>query len=74
MFNDVLGLTGQCIDNFCDGVRDSFGASIIADVLDPIFKELTLLNTFNEEFQNLSMEIDQIMQEARSLQPHGSDN
>ena len=34
MFDDALGMATLCTENFRDGVRDSFGASMIADVLD----------------------------------------
>ena len=74
MFNDVSGMAGQCAGNFSGCVHDAFGASIISDVLDPVLKELSMLRSFGEEFQKLSMEVDQILQEARSLQPNGDDN
>jgi len=74
MFNDVSGLAGQCAGNFRGCVHDAFGASIVSDVLDPVITELSMLRSFSEEFQKLSMEVDQILQEARSIQPNGSDN
>ena len=40
MFDDVFGMATQCAGNFRAGVRDAFGASIAADVLEPILKEL----------------------------------
>jgi hypothetical protein len=72
MFNDVFGLAGQCAENFHGGVRDNFGASFFTDVLDPIIKDIMWLRSFNEEFQKLSMDVDQRLQGARSLQPKGS--
>jgi hypothetical protein len=57
-----------CADNFRDGVRDSFGASIIADVLAPILKEIDSLRNFDEEFQRQVLNIDQVLEEARTIQ------
>jgi hypothetical protein len=68
MFDDVCGMATLCAENFRDGVRDSFGASMIADVLDPILKEIHSLRDFNEEFQRQSLRIDQLLEEARTTQ------
>jgi hypothetical protein len=68
MFDDVLRAATLCAENFRDGVRDSFGASMIADVLDPILKEIHSLRDFNEEFQRQSLRIDQLLEEARTTQ------
>jgi hypothetical protein len=67
MFDDAFGVAGQCAETFRDGVRDAFGASIIADVLDPIRNEIGLLRSFHEEFQRHSSSVEQVLQEARSL-------
>jgi hypothetical protein len=67
MFDDVLGTAMLCVENFRGGVHDSFGASIIADVLDPVLNEIVLLRSFNKEFQGLSLDIDRVLQEARSF-------
>jgi hypothetical protein len=40
---------------------------MIADVLDPILKEINSLRIFNEEFQNQSVNIDRVLEEARSI-------
>jgi len=68
MFDDVLQMAMRCAENFRDGVRDSFGASMSADVLDPILKEIASLRAFNEEFQRQALNIDQVLEEARSIQ------
>ena len=68
MFDDVLRAATLCTENFRDGVRDSFGASMIADVLDPILKEIHSLRDFNEKFQRQSLRIDQLLEEARTTQ------
>ena len=67
MFNDVYGLATLCAENFRDGVRDSFGASMIADALEPILKEIDSLRDFNEEFQRQALNIDRVMEEARTI-------
>ena len=68
MFDDVFGMATLCAKNFRDGVRDSFGASMIADVLDPILKEFDSLRDFNEEFQRQALNIDRVLEEARTVQ------
>lgn len=68
MFDDVFGMATLCAENFRDGVRDSFGVSITADVLDPILKEIYSLRVFNEEFQRQTFNIDRILEDARTIQ------
>ena len=68
MFDDVLRTTALCTENFRDGVRDSFGASMIADVLDPILKEIDSLRLFKEEFHRQALNIDRGLEEARAIQ------
>ena len=68
MFDDVFGMATLCAENFRDGVRDSFGASMIADVLAPILKEIDSLRDFNEEFQRQALNIDRVLEEARTIQ------
>ena len=67
MFDDVFRTAELCAENFRDGVRDSFGASMIADALEPILKELDSLRDFNEEFQRQALNIDRVMEEARTI-------
>lgn len=67
MFDDAFGMAGQCAETFRGGVRDAFGASIVADVLDPIQDEIGLLRALHEEFQRHSSSVEQVLQEARSL-------
>jgi len=71
MFDGVFGIAGQCAGTFSNGVNDAFGASIVADVLDPILNEIGLLRSFHEEFQRQSLSIDQVLQEARSFHLDG---
>lgn len=64
MFDEVFGVAGICAGNFREGVRDTFGASIVADVLDPILKEIDSLRIFNVAFQQQSLDIDRILTDA----------
>jgi hypothetical protein len=68
MFDDVFRTAALCTENFRDGVRDSFGASMISDALDPILKEIDSLRHFNEEFQRQALNVDRVLQEARAIQ------
>ena len=68
VFDDVFGMMSLCTENFRGGVRDSFGASIMTDVLEPILMEIDSLRAFNEEFKRQAFNIDQILEEARAIQ------
>ncbi len=68
MFNEVFGMAALCTGNFREGVRDTFGASIVADVLDPILKEIDSLRIFNAAFKQQSISIDRTLADARTLQ------
>lgn len=68
VFDDVFGMMSLCTENFRGGVRDSFGASIITDVLEPILMEIDSLRSFNEEFKRHAFNIDQVLEEARAIQ------
>lgn len=68
MFDDAFGMATQCAESFRDNLRDSFGASMIADVLDPILREIDSLRNFNEEFLRQTLNIDRVLEEARSIQ------
>jgi hypothetical protein len=72
MFDDVYGMAGRCAENFRSSVRDSFGASILSDVLDPICNEIGMLRAFQDDYQRQSLHIQQALQEARSLCFDGS--
>ena len=67
MFDDVFRTAALCTENFRDGVRDSFSASIIADALDPILKEIHSLRDFSEESQRQALNIDRVLEEARTF-------
>ena len=68
MFDDVFRSAALCTENFRDGVRDSFGASMISDALNPILKEIDSLRHFNEEFQRQALNVDRVLEEARAIQ------
>ena len=67
MFDDVFGMAEHCAETFRNGVHDAFGSSIVADVLDPIREEIGLLRSFHEELQRHSLNIEQVLQEARAF-------
>lgn len=68
MFDEVFGMATLCAKSFRDGVRDTLGISIVADVLDPILKEIDSLRIFNDAFQQQSLSIAQTLADARMLQ------
>ena len=68
MFDEAFGMATRSTEEFCDGVRDSFGASMRTDVLDPILKEIDALREFNQEFQRQSLRIDQLLEQTRQIQ------
>ena len=68
MFDNALGMATRCVEDFSGVVRDSFGASIITDVLEPILKELDSLRAFNEAFQQQAINIDRVLEDARTIQ------
>lgn len=67
MFDDVFGMVEKYTDTFRSSVRDSFGASIITDVLDPIRDQIVLVRSVSEEFQRESLAIRQALHEASSM-------
>jgi len=66
MFDEVFGMAALCTGNFHEGVRDTFGASIVADVLDPILKEVDSLRIFSAAFTQQSRSIDRTLADART--------
>ena len=68
MFDDVSGMAVHCAERFRDGVRDSFGASIAVDVLDVILKEIDSLRVLGEDFQRQILNIDRVLEDARTIQ------
>jgi len=69
MFDDVFEMVERCTETFRGGVRDAFGASIIVDVMDPIRNYIGLLRSFHEESQRLSLAVQQVLEDARSITP-----
>ena len=66
MFDEVFGMAALCTGSFREGVRDTFGASVVADVLDPILKEVDSLRIFNAAFTEQSLNIDRALTDART--------
>jgi len=67
MFDEVFGMVERCSGTFREIVRDAFGASLIADVLDPIRNEIGMLRSFHVESQGLFLDVAQVLDEARSI-------
>ena len=67
MFDDVSGMMGQCSETFGNSVNDAFGSSIVSNVLDPIQNEISMLRSFHEEFQRQSLDLEQVLQDARAF-------
>jgi len=68
MFDEVFGMAARCAGSFREGVRDTFGASIVDDVLDPILKEIDSLRVFNADFQQKTFDLDRTLNDVRALQ------
>ena len=66
MFDEAFGMAAMCAGKFREGVRDTFGASIVADVLDPILKEVDSLRIFNAAFTEQSLNIDRALADVRT--------
>jgi len=67
MFDGVFGMLERCTEMFGAGVRDAFGASISADVLEPLRNEIGVLRSLHEDMERHFMNVEQVLQEARSL-------
>lgn len=67
MFDDVYEMAGYCTEMFRDGVRDSFGHSIVSEVLGPIQNEIGMLRRLHDEYQRQSIHIQQLLVEAKAL-------
>ncbi len=67
MFDDILEMFEQCTETFRGGVRDVFGASIVADVLEPIRIHICLLRLLHEDVRRDSLNVAQTLQEVRSM-------
>lgn len=67
VYNELYRLAALNTESFRDGVRDSFGASIIADALEPILNEINSLQCFNEEFQRQAINVDSIIEKVRTI-------
>ena len=71
VFDDIFRVMTLCAENFRGGVHDSFGASIITDILDPILKEIDSLRVFSDEFQRQALSVDQVLEDTRTIQFKG---
>jgi hypothetical protein len=71
MFDDALGILERSTEAFRCGVRDEFGESILREILDPIRDQIRLLCSLHEDCQRSSLQIEQILREARSITSEG---
>ena len=67
MFNDLSNLVTQQIIKFSDSVRDQFGQSIISEIFEPIMQDIFSLQKLNQFFLKSITEIDQLIEELRSI-------
>lgn len=72
MFDEVFGMAALCAGNFREGVRDSFGASIVENVVGPIIKEVDSLRILNADLKQQSLSIDGILADTRTHEFKGS--
>lgn len=67
MFDYLCNLTLQHMSKFSDTVRDQFGQSIISEVFEPMLQNIFALQQMGEFFQTKATEIDQLLDELRSI-------
>lgn len=67
MFEDIINDTARTKDNFSNHVRDSFGDSIVSDVLEPIESEEERLHYEYELAAAKMTEIKMITAELRLI-------
>ncbi len=67
MFEDLISYTARTKDNFTDHIRDSFGTSIVNDVLIPIEDEEKRLHQEYEIAEAKMSEIKLITAELRLI-------
>ena len=68
MFDEVFNIAEVSTNHFREGVRDSFGSSIIAEALEPILKEIDSLRHNHESFQQQAIQIESLLEQSRSMQ------
>ena len=66
-FQDIAALLTSTRDRMGENVRDRFGNSFIADVIDPILSEANGLASLREEVESSMNAADRVIAEARSF-------
>lgn len=68
MFDEAFGMATLCAENFGGAVRDDFGAAIVAEVLEPVVREVAALRALNEAFQRQAHNVDRTLASARAIE------
>jgi len=67
VFEELLALAERSMANFSSSVRDSFGASIISEVYEPMLGELKCLLEMEETLMAGMAEIDRRLEEIKAI-------
>jgi hypothetical protein len=67
MFEDDFGMATALSGDFKNSVRDSFGASLLDDVFDPVLHEIGALRSAEEDFQRQLSSISLMLEETRAI-------
>ena len=67
MFDDLFNSTFHYMEKFSDTVKDPFGESILADVFEPMLREISDLQKMEEFVHTRSIEITQLTEELRTI-------
>ena len=68
MFYEIRRSISIAEADFKENVQDQFGLSIITEVYDPYISELIASEQMEEQLERTINEIDQILENARSIQ------
>ena len=66
MFDDIFNATCRQMDLFGEMARDEFGRSIVADVFEPLLREIDGLRQMNEWSRQRVAEMDRFREELES--------
>lgn len=70
-FTDTLSMVTIGRDRLTERVQDAFGASLVAEVFDPMIFQSSGLLALAEEAEETMQQIDEILDEARSIGGNG---
>jgi hypothetical protein len=66
---DTLGHLVSLHTHFAELIRDDFGLAVQSDVIEPMIAHVQQLGGLSSEANNLFRELDQMLAEARALEP-----